>query len=348
LTDIKIRNNETNFEEVAMEINTQYYNYYNVPGVYTPDTPETPDYKIRYAVVDDRVESNNYSQDSDEYKAHVTLEEAYYAASVSNREKYSTVTDLEAALTIKYLNSDTYSGYSLEERAAMYSNELRMTLYGTISGSYDRNDPHLTGEVKAQTDEQVSAYNRKMVNLQLSNIFTNAGIDMSVLGNYQLSFSIDPYTYSLKVTGTDNSDLAQIIEKLLNENNNSRELYYYILQSSRGSISDDALLKYHTLRSFANVTGEDLRDYKLTEDGLVNEEGKNILDVYKEALKTSNAVPAAYKGDAYSNFADNITELLSKDYINIPDLILSIGYSNGMLQSLTNESVMQARFNVVV
>jgi 23S rRNA pseudoU1915 N3-methylase RlmH len=80
---------------------------------------------------------------------------------------------------------------------------------------------------------------------------------------------------------------------------------------------------------------------------VISEEGKNILDVYKEALKTSNAVPAAYKGDAYSNFADNITELLSKDYINIPDLILSIGYSNGMLQSLTNESVMQARFNVV-
>jgi hypothetical protein len=329
-----------------MEINTQYYNYYNVKGRYTPDTPQTPAWKKRYAVVDDRVESNNYSQDSDDYKAHVTLEEAYYAASVSNREKYSSVIDLEAALAQKYLLSDTYSGYSMEERMAMSENEENMTLYGTLS-SYDRNDPHLTGEVKAQTDEQVSAYNSKMVNLQLSNIFTNAGIDMSVLGKYQLSFSIDPYNYSLKVTGTGNSDLKQTLEKLLNENNNSRELFYYILQSSRGSISKNALLKYHALRSFASVTGEDPRDYKLTEDGLVNEKGQNILDVYKKALETSDAVPSGYKGAAYSTFADNISELLSKDFINIPALNLSIGYSNGMLQNLTNESVMQERFQAL-
>jgi hypothetical protein len=278
-----------------MEINTQYYNYYNVKGRYTPDTPQTPDWKKRYAVVDDRVKSNNYSQDSDDYKAHVTLEEAYYAACVSNREKYSSVVDLEAALAQKYLLSDTYSGYSMEERMAMSENEE----------------------------------------------------NMSVLGKYQLSFSIDPYNYSLKVTGTGNSDLKQTLEKLLNENNNSRELFYYILQSSRGSVSKNALLKYHALRSFASVTGEDPRDYKLTEDGLVNEKGQNILDVYKKALETSDAVPSGYKGAAYSTFADNISELLSKDFINIPALNLSIGYSNGMLQNLTNESVMQERFQAL-
>lgn len=198
---------------------------------------------------------------------------------------------------------------------------------------------------EAQTEEEVATYNRQMVNTQLSNIFANAGIDMSILSSYNLIFSIDPYDYSLTVTGTDDSDLIQTLENLLNENNNSRELFYHILHSDSGFISEDALLKYHTLRSFASVTGEDPRDYKLTKDGLVNENGENILDVYKEALETSDEVSEGFKADAYSTFADNITKLLTKGYMNIPDLNLSIGYSDGILQDLSNESVMQTRFD---
>lgn len=324
--------------------NTAYYNYYNISYRYTLDTPKTPAWKEKLKVVKEQVKSNNHDPESERYKAFEKLEDTYYAMGVRNRAKYTTVSQVYAALSEKY-SSDYYKQFSELEVTAMYDNELHMTLYGCLSGGGNVDDPHLKGEVRDVTEKQAHEYNRKTINMQLCNIFGNAGISSDLLNKYNMTFSIDPYNYSLKVLGVDDAGLTAMLEKLLNKDNNSRELFYHILHSNRASISENAKAKYHTLNSFVSVTGQDPRQYRQTESGLVNDKGENILDVYREALKTSDAVPARFKGAAYSVFEENIRKLLAEGYYSIPDLNLNIGYKDGMLQDLSNEDIMHNRFD---
>ena len=51
-------------------------------------------------------------------------------------------------------------------------------------------DPHLKGEVRDVTEKQAHEYNRKTINMQLCNIFGNAGIDSAMLSKYNMTFSI--------------------------------------------------------------------------------------------------------------------------------------------------------------
>ena len=83
----------------------------------------------------------------------------------------------------------------------------------------------LKGEVRDVTEKQAHEYNRKTINMQLCNIFGNAGIDSTMLNKYNMTFSIDPYNYFLKVSGVDDAGLTAMLEKLLNKDNNARELF---------------------------------------------------------------------------------------------------------------------------
>ena len=326
---------------------TAFYNYYNISYRYTPEAPKTPAWKEDLKIVKDQVKSNNRDPESERYKAFEKLEDTYYAMGVRNRAKYTTVSQVYAALSEKY-SSDYYKQFSELEVTAMYDNELEMTLFGCLGGGGNLDDPHLKGEVRDVTEKQAHEYNRKTINMQLCNIFGNAGIDSAMLSKYNMAFSIDPYDYSLKVSGVDDAGLTAMLEKLLNKDHNARELFYHIMHSNRASISDYAKTKYHTLNSFASVTGQDPRQYRQTEAGLVNDRGENILDIYREALKTSDAVPAQFKGIAYNVFEENIKKLLAEGFYRIPDLNLSIGYKDGMLQDLPNEDIMHNSFDQTV
>ncbi len=326
---------------------TAFYNYYNISYRYTPEAPKTPAWKEDLKIVKDQVKSNNRDPESERYKAFEKLEDTYYAMGVRNRAKYTTVSQVYAALSEKY-SSDYYKQFSELEVTAMYDNELEMTLFGCLGGGGNLDDPHLKGEVRDVTEKQAHEYNRKTINMQLCNIFGNAGIDSAMLSKYNMAFSIDPYDYSLKVSGVDDAGLTAMLEKLLNKDHNARELFYHIMHSNRASISDYAKTKYHTLNSFASVTGQDPRQYRQTETGLVNDRGENILDVYREALMTSDAVPAQFKGTAYNVFEENIKKLLAEGFYRIPDLNLRIGYKDGMLQDLPNEDIMHNSFDQTV
>ena len=323
---------------------TAFYNYYNISYRYTPEAPKTPAWKEDLKIVKDQVKSNNRDPESERYKAFEKLEDTYYAMGVRNRAKYTTVSQVYAALSEKY-SSDYYKQFSELEVTAMYDNELEMTLFGCLGGGGNLDDPHLKGEVRDVTEKQAHEYNRKTINMQLCNIFGNAGIDSAMLSKYNMTFSIDPYDYSLKVSGVDDAGLTAMLEKLLNKDHNARELFYHIMHSNRASISDNAKAKYHTLNSFVSVTGQDPRQYRQTEAGLVNDRGENILDIYREALKTSDAVPAQFKGTAYNVFEENIKKLLAEGFYRIPDLNLRIGYKDGILQDLPNEDIMHNSFD---
>lgn len=329
---------------MSNNINTAYYNYYNIKGRYSPETPQTPAWKKRFEVVDDRIEGNNSSRDSDLYKAHVKLEEAYYSVSVSNRAKYKTEDEVRQAIGMKYSAHGPYANYSHEQRNAMYQNEVNMTLFGCLSGC-NLLDPRIGGPVYGQTDEEVAAYNRKMVNTQIGNILSAGGIDVNLMG--EMSFSIDPYTNVLTVRGVEQGK-ASLIEKLLNKDNNAKELFYHILQSNSERISDDVKTKYQAVKNFMDITGLNLRDFSQTKSGFINSDGKNALEIYKNALKTTSKVPAEFKGAVYEIFAGQLDKLKNTDFSAIPDMRLMIGYSEGKLQDSVFNNDIVKKLNVSV
>ena len=294
-----------------------------------------------------KIQSKNNSQDNERYKAYTKLEETYYSVSVSNRAKYSTKSELVSALQKKYFQDDTYSQYDYNEKDAMLLNEMNMTLYGCLNSGGNVNDPHLRGNVRDSSESEKQLYNRKMVNVQIGNLLSSGGINTDLLGNSKLKFSIDPYDFSLKVSGVDDEKISDQIEKILNSGNNSKELFYHILHSNSSGMSENVLKKYRVMRDFKDVTGEDIRNYTQSGTSLVNSDGMNALDVYRTALKTSNTVPTEYKSDAYNYFKDNLEALLEEDFSSIPDMDLSIGYQNGTLQDLSND-IMNATFDVSV
>ncbi|QNU68126.1 DUF4885 family protein [Ruminiclostridium herbifermentans] len=329
-----------------MGINTTYTNYYNIKGIYTTETPQTPAWKKKYEVTTDEIKSKNYSQNSDVYKAYCKLEEIYYSASVSNRSKYKSVDELSNALGQKYLFSSTYKDYSYSQRRAMYENELEMTLYGCLSGGGNLNDPHLSGAVSEPSESDMKSYNRQMVNLQFQNILSKFGISLAPSDNLYLT--IDPFEYQLKVLGIEDEELIRQLEEALNNGDNSRQLFFHILHNCSTNISDNVRTKYRALKDFQNVTGLDLRNFIQVDNKFINKEGINALDIYKESLKTTKAVPNEFKGSAYLYFNSLLQKLSKVNFSEIPDLNLSIGYKNGVLYDISNENVQIETFNVSV
>lgn len=329
-----------------MGINTTYNNYYNVKGRFTPETQQTPAWKKKYEVTTDKIKSKNYSQDSDAYKAYCKLEETYYSASVSSRAKHKNADDLSNALGQKYLFGSEYKDYTYSQRRAMYENELEMTLYGCLSGGGNLNDPRLSGDVSEPSEEDKISYNRQMVNTQFQNILSNIGINLDSIDN--ITLSIEPFDYKLKVSGIENEEFIKQLEDALNKDNNSNQLFFHILHNCSTNISDDVRTKYRALKDFQNVTGLDLRNFDQVKDAFINKDGKNALDVYKEALKTTKSVPTEFKGNAYSYFESLLGKISKRKFSEISDLNLSIGYKNGRLYDISNEDVQKDTFNVSV
>jgi hypothetical protein len=113
-------------------------------------------------------------------------------------------------------------------------------------------------------------------------------------------------------------------------------------------VDKDVLAKYRAasiLREYADL---DIRDFTQTEDGLVDKDGRNILDICKEAIKSTSKVPAQFKDDAYDNFAEQIKQITATDVSSIQDLYLSIGYENGQLKDLANSSVIRTGFECAI
>lgn len=331
-----------------MEIRSHYYNYYNVKGRYNTSKPEKTDWEKSFESVDDRIEGNNRNKDSELYKAYVKLDDIYYDIGAANRAKYSSYDELQMPISQKYLfhNSPYYGKYSYTERQAMYQNELSMSAFGYCG---NMNDPRLNGPVYAETDSEKKSYNRQCVNNQINNIFANNGISQALIAGSNFSFTINPYTYQLTVDGNSDKSIISQMEALLNENGNSKELFFHILNSIGSSnVDKNVLAKYRAASMFKEYTDLDIRDFTQTKDGLIDNDGNNILDIFKKKIKESSKVPPEFKGVAYDTFAEYIKQITSTDVNSIKDMYLSIGFENGQLKDMSNSNIIKTGFNFTV
>ena len=138
--------------------------------------------------------------------------------------------DPMAYIESKYcdVTSPNFCSYMTEDqRSIAYRNEKRMLQTGgKYSAGFARYDYALrnykdvyTGASRSigyirNTDKE-KQYARSVVNQQISNLFSKNGISLSKQAD--LTFSIDPYTYQLTVSGNADRDTLSQMEKLLNE-----------------------------------------------------------------------------------------------------------------------------------
>ena len=146
--------------------------------------------------------------------------------------------DPMAYIESKYcdVTSPNFCSYMTEDqRSIAYRNEKRMLqTEGKYSAGFARYDYALrnykdvytgasrsTGYIR-NTDKE-KQYARSVVNQQISNLFSKNGISLSKQAD--LTFSIDPYTYQLTVSGNADRDTLSQIEKLLNEGDNAKNIW---------------------------------------------------------------------------------------------------------------------------
>lgn len=236
----------------------------------------------------------------------------------------------------KYYNKNATNymkGLSEQQRDYGYSTEMRMTFQGTMDYYFGddalNNEPTIYDEVE-QANRKL--YNRQEVNNQLKVLFEKNNV--SIPDNLRLTFKIDPYTYHLTASGTEDSSLINKIEQLLNSGDNSKELFLHIIKSKFNDseqCTQEKLEKYRLNLEIKKYTGYDLKDLKIVDGKFTAEDGKDIGEVYSNELKYNYSIAAKYKGDILAYYSGQINNLAKNGYNSIEDLVLSIDYENGSL-----------------
>ncbi len=322
-----------------------FYNYYHVKG-----RTDTTDGKARTMWYDRDLSkeeigsSNGSTLDRNHEGADLCrkIADTYRGVAESNRAKYRTAQEATDAIYAKY-NSLNYSGYSLEERHAMARNEVSMTLYGTVSIYDVRKDPHLHGEVSKNTHSSANEndarnFNAKTLGAQIMNVFRNNGLNTSLINSGDFKFSLNGMTMEAVVlpadekTATDSS-LFQAMTDALNTKDNAKKLFYNLLYdgSKQGILAKDSLAKFKLYSDFKDITGLDMAEFKQTSTGFVDKQGRNATDIYKEALKTTDKVPAGFAGAANSYFHSLVDDAMQYNMAETPDLEVSMELKGGQV-----------------
>ncbi|GLC87130.1 DUF4885 domain-containing protein [Lysinibacillus piscis] len=234
----------------------------------------------------------------------------------------------------KYHNrSSPYYRHDLttQERDAAASTELSFLKWGH-AGSVSFSDPFFRGKSFYDDVEVASqkAFNRQKVNGQFQQLLNQH--QLTIPKDAKLTFTIDPNTYKVGISGTEDSELARMLEEALNSANNAKQLFAHIIKSR----SDDSTQftqkkydKYNLVREIQNVTGYNLKDLQVVDNKFVTQDGTNILDIYQNHLKNNPYVSDWERGVRNSHYGSQLTELAKQGFDSIPDLILSIDYENG-------------------
>ena len=308
-----------------------YYNYYNNEQRLTVSQPHDR-YKemvAEYNANSDSLHHTNEDPYSEKNIAVREFEEKLAVVAADNRSKCATVHDVYQLLGQKYFGkeSSTYMDRLNADEAtrAMYDNELNATLYGTYQNS-NPNDPRINWNPEDWETQELKdkASNQKIISSQMANILSKNNI--SLASDETLLISFNPYSYEVSVQGLRDSSKHEAITQLLNDGKNSQELFYYTLQNS-GSVNQDAITKYKAYQNIKDLTGEDLSQLTLKDGNLYTDSGTNILRLVKDGIEKDSFIPNDFKRVAYDYSKDLLRQVAQRGFNSMPDLDLTIGYS---------------------
>ncbi len=262
-----------------------------------------------------------------------------YYEKINNRNK--SFSDPKAHISDKYCNpkSGWYrSDMTEEERQIAWRNEMSMLNNGQLF-SYNMADYVLRGSEPVYVEKEEYKriqYDRTAITEQINELFQENNI--YIPQDTSIQFSINPYDFTLTVTGVADEALKSRIEKILNEGDNSKNLYSHISKAVRKSEDStqitkeksDKLSLYWVIR---HETGYDLRELKNENGRFYTEDGKDILDIFRN----NSNIPAAYRGDVVSYYSSLLLKYGQTGFNDGNDLTLSIEYKNGELYDIGQE-----------
>ena len=318
-----------------------YYNYYHEKNRY-----ETPDGKAETVWYDKDLSSEEIGCNNagvlnkDSYGADLCrkLADAYRGVAEANRAKYSTAQEAKDAIWAKYTSTREYSAYSHEEREAMARNEVEMTLFGIIDTW--NNDPHLKGTVSKNTldstnEAESRSFNIKTLGAQFLNLWKNNGIDASQMNGSGFLFSVNGMNGQASVYLLDgkkqDASFLDLLTKALNTKDNASNLFSNLLYDAnkQGIVPRNSLTKWKLYNNFKQVTGLDIEKFEQTENGFIDNEGRNAVDIYDKAIMEKKDMPSEHKVAAKEYFRTIVNDAMKYSIFEVPDLVLSMEYRNG-------------------
>ncbi len=328
---------------ITSAVGNGYYNYYHDQSRY-----ETPDGKAMTAWYDrdlslEEIDSNNsgvLNKDSQGADLCRKLADAYRGVAESNRSKYSTAQEAKDAIWAKYQASGEYSAYSHEERTAMARNEIHMTLYGTIDTW--NNDPHLKGTVSKNTrngtnESENRSFSIKTLAAQFLNLWNNNGINISQMNGSGFLFSVNGMSMQASISLLNGKkqepSFLELMTKALNSNDNAGNLFSNLLYDAnkQGILPQNSLAKWKLYSDFKNVTGLDITTFKQTENGFIDKDGRDAIDIYDEAIRERKSMPVEHRTAAKEYFRKLVDDAMKYNISEVPDLVLSMEYRDGEL-----------------
>ena len=175
------------------------------------------------------------------------------------------------------------------------------------------------------SDPEEDAFNRQMINRQIENILSDAGVCINEGEN--LTFSIDPYSYEISVNGNVAEEKRKQIEDALNQGENGWNLYthvYFCAKDRMNStqISQEGQLKRHMNDLFYEFYGIKLCECKKQGDDFITPDGRSVRDMIGTRNTTRNQGSGMYAVD---------TNGLKHHYL---DLMQPYSYDTGDTQTL--------------
>lgn len=285
-----------------------------------------------------------------ELKAQVSYKDEFSAYEKVLKDKYERLASIakshdnpEKYIMDKYYNQNSSSyvaDLSDEERSVAFTNEMQMITSGEIS-SCDLRDSAFRGLSKKEglLNRSEGTFHRDLINNQFSKMLKKSGIKSI----FEFNITIDPYSY--KVNVEEGKGPADEIKKLLEDGNNAAELFKHIILTSlynghnNKKITDDGKAKFNLYHQCLQGTGIDVRLLEEKNGTYYTKDGKDIIDVYNEAVDKSLEEGNSYmpKKDAvyYKKWFSNLVHLVSnKGWNNVEDMFLNIKVTNKGFQDI--------------
>lgn len=226
------------------------------------------------------------------------------------------------------------------ERRIAYQNEISMLTKGTTDGVNFEDSFFRVNNITV-TYEEISAseisYRRQLLNAEVKEIFRKNDIQ---LDDVAYTLEVDPYSYYITVVSRD-ALLKKKMETALNVDKNGENLwgqiYYFSTRDNAGSTqisnkegNSEGYVKYQKYLAYQDTyhwTGYKLNELREADKTYYTEEGKDIMELIRDAVWNDMEVPREFKADQVRFVCNRVREVSEKGWVNIPDAILAIEYT---------------------
>lgn len=184
-------------------------------------------------------------------------------------------------------------------------------------------------------DSDKIQFERALVNAQISNILSQAGVDTSSLTK-DCTFTVNPYSYEITVDGVDEEKKA-LMQSALNVGNNGKNLYKHIYYCATqegcesSQVTEVSKIKYEAYHQVYSYTGYELDKLEEKNGTYYTESGEDILDLVDRDVENSGKVSKESRQQMKDWIRDLVSAMSTRGWNNMPDMTLSILYGkNGL------------------